>query len=80
MPMFGWHFSGAGTSIRSREEWSERPSEEKFFFYRITQATVLRLLTTETVMSDVKPMAEAWWSALGDDCRTFLQPKLFAKN
>jgi predicted nucleic acid-binding protein len=30
--------------------WFERSSEEKFFFYRITQITVLRLLTTQMVM------------------------------
>ena len=41
--------------------WFERSSEEKFFFCRITQITVLRPLTTPMVMgSDVKTMSEAW--------------------
>src|SRR6266576_2925139 len=41
--------------------WFERSSEEEFFFCRITQITVLRLLTTPMVMgNDVKTMSEAW--------------------
>ena len=51
--------------------WFERSSEEKFFFCRITQITVLRLLTTPTVMgSDVKTMSGAlalWDKACADD-------------
>jgi toxin-antitoxin system PIN domain toxin len=55
--------------------WFERSSEEKFFFCRITQITVLRLLTTSTVMgSDVKTMSEAWalWDKVCADDRIAL--------
>jgi uncharacterized protein len=42
-------------------EWFERANDEKFLFCRITQITVLRLLTTEAVMGkDVKKRREAW--------------------
>jgi toxin-antitoxin system PIN domain toxin len=54
------------------KDWFERSSEEKFFFCRMTQITVLRLLTTPTVMgSDVKKMPEAWvlWDKLRADDR-----------
>jgi uncharacterized protein len=58
------------------KEWFERSSEEKFLFCRITQITVLRLLTTATVMgSDVKKMPEAWalWDKVcADDRIAFL--------
>lgn len=52
--------------------WFERASEEKFFFCRITQITVLRLLTNSMVMgSDVKTMTEAWalWDKVCADDR-----------
>jgi len=55
--------------------WFERSSEEKFFFCRITQITVLRLLTTPRVMgSDVKTMSEAWalWDRVCADDRIAL--------
>ena len=55
--------------------WFERASEEKFFFCRITQITVLRLLTTPMVMgSDVKTMTEAWglWDKVCADDRIAL--------
>ena len=55
--------------------WFERSSEEKFFFCRITQITVLRLLTTPMVMgSDVKTMSEAWalWDKVCADDRIAL--------
>src|SRR5260370_15276801 len=46
-------------SERARE-WLERSPEEKFFFCRFTQLTVLRLLTSAVVMgNDVGKMAEA---------------------
>jgi toxin-antitoxin system PIN domain toxin len=42
-------------------KWFESSSEEKFLFCRLTQMTVLRLLTTQAVMGeDVKKMREAW--------------------
>ena len=47
-------------SERARE-WLERSPEEKFFFCRFTQLTVLRLLTSAVVMgNDVRKMPEAW--------------------
>jgi hypothetical protein len=43
------------------KEWFESSAEERFLFCRITQMTVLRLLTTQAVMgTDVKKMPEAW--------------------
>jgi uncharacterized protein len=43
------------------KEWFESSDEERFLFCRITQMTVLRLLTTRAVMGkDVKKMHEAW--------------------
>jgi toxin-antitoxin system PIN domain toxin len=43
------------------KEWFESSAEERFLFCRITQMTVLRLLTTQAVMGkDVKKMPEAW--------------------
>jgi len=41
--------------------WQESSPEEKFFYCRFTQITVLRLLTSAAVMGqDVRRMAEAW--------------------
>ena len=54
------------------KEWFEGSSEEKFLFCRITEITVLRLLTTAAVMgSDVKKMHEAWeiWDTVCVDDR-----------
>jgi len=54
------------------KEWFERSSEEKFLFCRITQITVLRLLTTAAVMgNDVKKMHDAWelWDKVCADDR-----------
>lgn len=53
-------------------EWFERSSEEKFLFCRISQITVLRLLTTASVMgNDVRKMPEAWslWDKVCADDR-----------
>jgi uncharacterized protein len=58
-------------SERARE-WLEKSSEEKFFFCRFTQLTVLRLLTSAAVMgSDVRKMSEAWplWDKVCADDR-----------
>ncbi|HEY1468056.1 MAG TPA: TA system VapC family ribonuclease toxin [Candidatus Acidoferrum sp.] len=52
--------------------WFERCSDEKFFFCRITQITVLRLLTTPIIMgNDVKTMFESWalWDKVCADDR-----------
>jgi uncharacterized protein len=59
-------------------QWFERSSEEQFFFCRFTQVTVLRLLTTETVMGkDVKNMSEAWdlWDKVWADTRIAFLPE-----
>jgi len=58
-------------SERARE-WFERFTEEKFFFCRFTQLTVLRLLTSAAVMgNDVRKMPEAWelWDKVCADDR-----------
>src|SRR5437667_7599140 len=58
-------------SERARD-WLEKSPEEKFFFCRFTQLTVLRLLTSATVMgSDVRKMVEAWdlWDKVCADDR-----------
>lgn len=56
--------------------WFEQASQEQFFFCRFTQITVLRLLTTETIMGkDTRTMSEAWnlWDRVWADGRiTFL--------
>lgn len=52
--------------------WFEQAAEEQFFFCRLTQVTVLRLLATEQVMGkDTRSMAEAWglWDRLWADDR-----------
>ena len=53
-------------------EWFESSGEERFLFCRITQMTVLRLLTTQAVMGkDVKKVHEAWglWDHMCADDR-----------
>ena len=58
-------------SERARE-WLEKFPEEKFFFCRFTQLTVLRLLTSAAVMgNDVRKMPEAWelWDKVCADDR-----------
>ncbi len=58
--------------------WFEQAAEQEFFFCRFTQLTVLRLLTTETVMgSDTKTMPEAWrlWDRIWADSRIAFLPE-----
>ena len=58
-------------SERARE-WFDGSGEEQFFFCRFTQLTVLRLLTTETIMGkDVRNMSQAWdlWDEVWEDPR-----------
>ncbi len=58
--------------------WFEESSDQQFFFCRITQITVLRLLTTETIMGkDVKTMAQAWnlWDRVWADSRIAFLPE-----
>src|ERR1700680_1293210 len=53
-------------------QWFERSGEEQFFFCRFTQLTVLRLVTTESVMGkDVRSMSQAWelWDKVWADPR-----------
>lgn len=57
--------------------WVEESADEQFFYCRITQLTVLRLLTTSGVMgTDTRKMTEAWalWDkACSDERVAFLQ-------
>jgi toxin-antitoxin system PIN domain toxin len=53
-------------------EWFERSGEEQFLFCRFTQLTVLRLLTTESVMGkEVRSLSQAWdlWDKIWADPR-----------
>lgn len=66
-------------------EWFARSDEEKFYFCRFTQITVLRLLTTAAVMGDdVKQMPQAWavWDEIcSDDRIAFLaEPESFERE
>lgn len=57
---------------QSARSWFEEAEEESFLFCRFTQLTVLRLLTTGSIMgSDVRTMKSAWtiWDALASDDR-----------
>ena len=58
--------------------WFAGAAEEQFFFCRFTQLTVLRLLTTESVMAkETKTMAEAWavWDRVWADPRIAFLPE-----
>ncbi|HUO24426.1 MAG TPA: TA system VapC family ribonuclease toxin [Candidatus Aquilonibacter sp.] len=58
--------------------WFAGAAEEQFFFGRFTQLTVLRLLTTESVMAkETKTMAEAWelWDRVWADPRIAFLPE-----
>ena len=64
-------------SERARE-WFEEAGEEQFFFCRFTQLTILRLLTTESIMGkDTKTMSEAWrvWDRVWADTRIAFLPE-----
>ena len=57
-------------SERARS-WFAAAAEQQFFFCRFTQLTVLRLLTTESVMAkETRTMSEAWalWDRVWADC------------
>jgi len=52
--------------------WFDQAGEEQFFFCRFTQLTVLRLLTTETVLGkDTLTLSAAWnlWDKIWADPR-----------
>jgi len=58
--------------------WFEQSAEEQFFFCRLTQLTVLMLLTTEKVMGkDTQTITEAWnlWDQLQTDTRVEFFPE-----
>jgi len=58
--------------------WFEQAAEDQFFFCRLTQLTVLRLLTTEKIMGkDTQTMSEAWklWDRLLSDTRIEFLPE-----
>ena len=66
-----------GHAARARE-WFQGCDDEQFLFFRFTQITVLRLLTTKQVMGrDVKTMAGAWevWDQLWSDDRIAMLPE-----
>jgi len=53
-------------------DWFEREEESRFLFCRFTQVTVLRLLTTASIMgADVRTMKAAWdiWDVIASDDR-----------
>src|SRR5271166_2346979 len=59
-------------------QWFDSAAEERFFFCRFTQLTVLRLLTTEQVMGpDVRGMKESWdlWDRMWADDRILFLPE-----
>ena len=58
--------------------WFESAAEEQFFFCRFTQITVLRLLTTESILGkETKTMPEAWglWDRVWADPRIAFLPE-----
>ena len=58
--------------------WFDQAEEEQFLFCRFTQVTVLRLLTTETIMGkDAKTMTQAWdlWDRIWADSRILFLPE-----
>jgi uncharacterized protein len=64
-------------SERARH-WFEQVSDQQFHFCRFTQITVLRLLTTESIMgTDTKSMSEAWslWDRIWADDRVIFLPE-----
>ena len=59
-------------------DWLGRSNEEQLLFCRFTQLTVLRLLTTESVMGmDVRKMPQAWdvWDQVEADPRVSFLPE-----
>ena len=63
---------GRHVHSETAKSWFEKAAEEQFFFCRLTQLTVLRLLTTEKIMGkDTKTMSQAWnlWDQVWADSR-----------
>ncbi len=58
--------------------WFEKAGDQEFFFCRVTQLTVMRLLTTEAVMgAETRTMAQAWdlWDRVWADSRISFLPE-----
>ena len=58
--------------------WFESAAEERFFFCRFTQLTVLRLLTTDKILGkDTRTMSESWrlWDRVWADDRIAFLPE-----
>jgi uncharacterized protein len=58
--------------------WFDRSADEQFLFCRFTQLTVLRLLTTESVMGrDARNMSQAWdlWDKISGDPQIAFLPE-----
>jgi uncharacterized protein len=71
-------FWGRHIHSEKARQWFDRSSDEQFFFCRFTQLTVLRLLTTESVMGrDAKSMSQAWelWDRVWADSRFSFLPE-----
>ena len=69
---------GRHSHSEKAREWFAHSSEEQFFYCRITQITVLRLLTTSSVMgNDTRKMAGAWelWDQICADDRVAFLPE-----
>ena len=66
------------------QHWFNQASQEEFFFCRLTQMAVLRLLTTESVTGqDAQTMEGAWklWdAAINDSEATFLSEPAGLEN
>ena len=58
--------------------WFDRSADEQFLFCRFTQLTVLRLLTTESIMGrDAQSMSQAWdlWDKMSADPQIAFLPE-----
>lgn len=59
-------------------DWFQQADQEEFLFCRFTQITVLRLLTTASVMGkDVRSLSQAWslWDKICADMRVAFLPE-----
>lgn len=69
---------GRHVHAETAKSWFEQAAEEQFFFCRLTQLTVLRLLTTDKIMGkDAKTMSQAWnlWDQVWADSRMEFLPE-----
>jgi hypothetical protein len=69
---------GRHSHSKIARRWFEGASAEQFFFCRFTQLTILRLLTTETIMGDdTSTMGEAWrwWDRVRADSHIAFLPE-----